>query len=379
MSAVESDIPTGLLFVAAPVAPDTVNFLLYGPPKTGKSTGAATSPGPILWISAEGPNALDYARKVARQRKTAIHEVRVQRGADTRQLLRDVIMHVRSGAEPQPRTVVVDTVAKVRERLISEIVVPGARNTIQQFGEVAKILREFVEVMRDAPVNLVLVAHQDVQDAEGERIVQPLIGGSLTQVIPGEVDVIAYTHSFKDEETGSRRYVGQLVEAKGRIAGDRSGGLGAVRDLDLSEWLETYRAALAVDAPWEEEAPVGPLDDAPPAALEPAAASPAVPVLSLANRAKVLAAIDASGVSLDAILDAVEVDKPENLTAAHAKRIRRLLDQRAAATRPDEIPAGTVAMDDPRASELCLCPDGLDTRPDHTVDSCPLVGHGLLF
>jgi hypothetical protein len=251
-----SDVPTGLMFVEAPAAPTTANFLLYGPPKSGKSTAAATAPGPILWVSAEGPGALGYARKVARQRGIEIHEVRVTRGADTRVVLRDVIQHVRSGAEPQIQTVVVDTIAKVRERLIAEIVVPGAKNSIQQFGEVARVLREFVEIMRDEPVNLVLIAHQDVADAEGDRIVQPLIGGALTQVIPGEVDVIAYTHSFKDEESGERRYVGQLVEAKGRIAGDRSGGLGTVRDLNLSDWLTDYTAALTPDEsdlPWTAE------------------------------------------------------------------------------------------------------------------------------
>lgn len=246
-----TDIP-GLVFVDEPPVPRTFNCLLYGPAKSGKSTAAATAPGPIVWVSAEGPGALAYARKTANELGTQIKEVRVQRGDDTRALLRNVIQHVRSGAEPVPATVVIDTIAKVRERLIGEIVVPGAANSIQQFGEVARILREFIEIMRDEAVNLIIVAHHDVADADGQRIVQPLIGGALTQVIPGEVDVIAYTHSFKDD-SGERRYVGQLVEAKGRIAGDRSGGLGAVRDLNLTEWLAAYRAALTPDEgdlPW---------------------------------------------------------------------------------------------------------------------------------
>lgn len=250
-----TDLPA-LVFVDAPAIPETFNVLLYGPAKSGKSTAAATAPGPIVWVSAEGPGALAYARKTAHERGTKIQEVRVRRGEDTRALLRRVIEHVRMGIEPRPKTIVIDTIAKVRERLIGEIVVPGASNSIQQFGEVARILREFVEILRDEPVNLIIVAHHDPSDADGQRIVQPLIGGALTQVIPGEVDVIAYTHSFKDEESGQRRYVGQLVEAKGRIAGDRSGGLGAVRDLDLTEWLATYRAALAPDEsdiPWETE------------------------------------------------------------------------------------------------------------------------------
>jgi hypothetical protein len=249
-----TDVPAGLLFETAPDTPDTFNVLLYGPPKSGKSTAAATAPSPILWVSAEGPGALAYARKIAGQRSHQILEVRIGRQTDARQVLRDTIAHVKHGLDPKPKTVVVDTLAKVRESLIRQIVVPGAKNSIQQFGEVARILREFIQSMRDLPVNLVLIAHQDISDADGERIVRALIGGALTEEIPGEVDVIAYTHSFKDEESGERRYVGQLVEAKGRIAGDRSGGLGSVRDLDLSEWLGAYRAALAPadDVPFTE-------------------------------------------------------------------------------------------------------------------------------
>lgn len=261
-----SDV-TGLIFEEPPATPDTANFLLYGPVKTGKSTAAATAPSPILWLSAEGPGALAYARKIAAARGTQIHEVRINRTTeDPRAVLRNVIQHVRAGTEPVPATVVVDTIAKVREALIRQIVVPGAKNSIQQFGEVARILREFVQMMRDLPVNLVVIAHQDVSDAEGERIVRPLIGGALTEEIPSEVDVIAYTHSFVDDTSGDRRYVGQLVEAKGRVAGDRSGGLGAVRDLDLTEWLSAYRAALAPDEsdlPWNGDGPAPAADDVP--------------------------------------------------------------------------------------------------------------------
>jgi hypothetical protein len=246
-----------LTFVDAPPVPDTFNVLLYGPPKSGKSTAAATAPGPVMWVSAEGPGALSYARKVAAQRDTQILEVRIDRQTDTRQVLRDVIRHVRDGLDPAPRTVVVDTLAKVRDALIRQIVSVGSSNSRNQYAEVNRILREFVQIMRDAPINFLLIAHQEVsEDDDGGRLVRALIGGRLTEEIPGEVDVIAYTHSFKDEESGERRYVGQLVEAKGRIAGDRSGGLGAVRDLDLANWLMAYRHALALPpsekpTPWE--------------------------------------------------------------------------------------------------------------------------------
>lgn len=241
-----SDIPS-LMFEEAPPVPETFNVLLYGPPKSGKSTAAATAPGPILWVNAEGPNALGFARKVARERGTDILEVRIGRRDDAQSILRQILSHVLRGEEPQPATVVVDTMAKVRESLIRRIVVPGSKNSLNQYGEVTRILREFVVSLRDAPVNAVFIAHQEIVEAEGDRTIEPLIGGALTSEVPGEVDVLAYTHSFKDEETGERRWVGQLAEAKGRNAGDRSGGLRPVEDLDLSAWLETYRAALTPD------------------------------------------------------------------------------------------------------------------------------------
>lgn len=245
-----TDIPAGLVFADAPPAPDTFNVMLYGPPGSGKSTAAATAPGPVLWINAEGAGALAYARKTAAQRATSIHEVRIDDHTDPQQALHQVIAHVRSGADPQVKTVVLDTVGKMREALIRKLVQRGSKNTLQQFGEVARILGEFVRLMRDAPVNLVLLAHEQVDDADGDRIVRPQIGGSLTESLPADMDVVAYCGVHRDGDT--IQYLGVLVEVNGRRAKDRSGGLGASRPLDLADWLAAYRAALASgDLPWE--------------------------------------------------------------------------------------------------------------------------------
>lgn len=246
----ETDLPAGLIFVEEPPTPEHFNVVLYGPTGGGKSTGAASAPGPILWVNADGPNALAYARKTARERGTTILEVRITPDprADTRQILRDVVTHVRGGGVPEVETVVVDTIGKVREALIAQLVQPGAKNSLQQFGDVAKALGGFVRTMRDLPVNLLLLAHEDIADTDGDRIVRPLIGGALTETIPGEVDIVAYCAAHREEN--EIQYLGQLAAGRGRRAKDRSGGLGVVRPLDISEWLEAFRAALGGDVPW---------------------------------------------------------------------------------------------------------------------------------
>lgn len=238
-----TDVPT-LPFVQEPAAPETFNVLLYGPPKSGKSTAAATAPGPLLWLNLEGGNALGFARRIAAERGSAIHEVRPERAAMLRPVLDEIYRHVASGQKPHVQTVVVDTVGKLRDHLARNI--GGEHPKIQHWGEVAKIIEGFVAALRDLPVNVVFIAHESVKDSDdGDRIVEPLIGGATTAKVCGEVDVIAYCGRV-EEENGAR-YVGVLAEHKGRRAGDRSGGLGSSRELDLSEWLGVYREALTPD------------------------------------------------------------------------------------------------------------------------------------
>lgn len=242
MTAKETDIPV-LPFVEEPAAPDTLNVLLYGPPGSGKTTAAATAPGPVMWLNAEGGNALAYARKTARERGTRLLELRLDpKETNVKQMLGEAYLYVKK--HPEIRTVVVDTLAKVRESLVQQI--GGDTPKIQDWGAVAKILKDFVKSFRDLPVNLVLIAHEDVSDdAEAGRIVTPLIGGTLNQIIPGEVDVVAYCRAFRTDE--GVRYRGRLVETRGCYAKDRSGGLGEARDLDLTEWLGAFRHALGTD------------------------------------------------------------------------------------------------------------------------------------
>lgn len=249
-----SDIRTPLVFDQEPDVRETFNVLLYGKPKMGKTTAAATAPGPIMWVNAEGPGALGYARKVAASRGTNIYEKRIGNRAltpDPAGVLEQVYRHVLSGEAPIVRTVVVDTVAKVRDALINQFVVKNSKDSRQQYGMVNDKLGGFINALRDLDVNLVLLAHVDEKNVQETGSVDPLIGGALTAVVPGEVDVVSFVMRLPAEGDTPARHVGQLVEARGRSCGDRSDGLaadGPIRDLDLTVWLEVYRAALTPDS-----------------------------------------------------------------------------------------------------------------------------------
>lgn len=230
------------LFDAPPVfGPEgNVNFLLYGPAGSGKTTAAAgVAPGgEIVWINFEGAGAMAFARKRAEELGTTIREVRVRPGEDPRGRLEDAFDYARTAD-----AFVIDTAGKLRASL-AQAISSGEEVTLPEWGAVGRAMTEVILELRDAPFTSVIVAHEEIVQDE-ELIVQPLIGGRTTQEWCGEVDVLAYCRARTTED--GTQYLGQLVEAHGRRAKDRSGALGVYRGLDLAEWQEEFCAALALD------------------------------------------------------------------------------------------------------------------------------------
>lgn len=249
-----TDIPADL-FVPAAGPPTHWNVVLYGPAKAGKSTGASTAPGPHMWLNLEGGGALGFPRMKAAELGGAIHEVRISPDEDPRIKIREAIKHVRSGAEPVVQTIVLDTIGKLRDNLSRRLVVKGSKNSMQQWGDVGDAIEAIVLTLRDLPVHVVILAHEDISEGDGEgRIVKPLIGGKTTEKVLGEVDIISYIGPVQYDD--GVKYMGQLVEARGRRAGDRSNGLGTMREIDLTEWFAIATAALTPavdpDLPWDQ-------------------------------------------------------------------------------------------------------------------------------
>jgi hypothetical protein len=157
---------------------------------------------------------------------------------------------------------VLDPVGEIYQKLFEHFMPEGAnRNQVlAAHGDTSTKIERFVRAVRDLPINVVLVCHEEVADQEGETIRRPLTGGKkLPEKLVGMMSIVGYCGVIPaDKEKGTpTRYVAQLVEANGRRAKDRSGGLGAVRDIDLTDWfaVATEAAAQGTDtAPAEADA-----------------------------------------------------------------------------------------------------------------------------
>lgn len=214
-------------------APKT-NTLLFGPPKRGKSTGAATAPGPILFLNAEPPNALDFPRSI--NPEGHIREWPLL----GHQSLSDAWLYLKDGGDGE-RTVVLDTVGELWRVLVEEKA-PVNRPTLQQFGDAGTEIERFCRYLtRDCPMNVVLVCHEQYMDAPGGKMLMPQTGGQKNpMILCSMVDVVGYV-TVVEERDKPPRYVAEVVPAPGRYAGHRNGILGQRIDLNIPDWCRRYR------------------------------------------------------------------------------------------------------------------------------------------
>lgn len=239
-----------LEFVPAAEVPPTQNIVLYGPSGTGKTIGAASAPGPVIVVNAEGSGGIRKARLMFGEK---VQEVRMTGAA----VLREVYLYLRDGdGKGRFKTVVIDTVGEVYKALLDEMSGDAPRPTLQQYGDVNVQISRLVRALRDLDLNVVLVCHEESMRDEttGEVTRRPSTGGKkLPDELCAQADIVGYC-AARTREDGEVEYVAQLVPGSGRTAKDRSGNLGVVRRIDLTEWIATATAKPAAPKAAERKA-----------------------------------------------------------------------------------------------------------------------------
>lgn len=226
----------------------TLNALLYGPAKVGKTTGATSAPGKKLLLNADRPNASRYAHTIHGDQ---LDEVQAE-GLDT---LVAVIEAVRGGAYD---TVIVDPIGELYRVVLEDLSQRSLRVPIQLYGDTGTHIERFCRSLCDLPVNVVLVAHERETDSEEAEFL-PFTGTKnpvFAEKLMAMVDVFGYTGIVKDEETKKLSYMVQLFNGGGRRGGARWPWetLRPSRELDLVEWIETASANAGTDTEAQSEA-----------------------------------------------------------------------------------------------------------------------------
>jgi hypothetical protein len=231
-------------------APKYANVLLFGPPKSGKTTGAASAPGLVGYLNCEQPNSTEYAHELDTEDR--LKEIVIPR--DVKPLLSEVMRSCYPAqGEPIIDTWVLDTVGELHRRLLVQRSKGAVRPTLDAYGDVAREVEDFCRFMVEAPCNFVIVAHeQPVKDeTTGGFNVAPFTGTSnpaLGQKLMGMVDIVGFTGATQivDEEDPEKKrktiYVTQLTPTQGRPVGVRGRFNRLItpegyRETNLSEWF----------------------------------------------------------------------------------------------------------------------------------------------
>lgn len=215
-----------------------VNFLLYGPPKTGKTAGADSAPGRILHLNGDRPNAIRYAKSVYGDKVDFAKITGLQTLADA--------THAAESGEYA--TIVVDTVGEMYRIVLEDLTGRAMRPQVQWFGDTGIHIERFCRHLCELPVNVVLVCHEVTFEDEEVPDRRPFTGSRSNPVL-GEklmamVDVFGYTGTRQEGEGDNLKteYMVQLVDGAGRHGGSRFRDvLGVGRELDLTEWITAIR------------------------------------------------------------------------------------------------------------------------------------------
>lgn len=207
-------------------------MLVYGEGGVGKSTFASTAPKPLM---ADCENGSKYFGL----RGIKLDVAHVEKWSDMREYTEAL---KKSGYE----TAVIDPIGELMEKLMRHMVALGDSKLVQKdgspsqagWGWLRKTMRDYVKVLRDSGMHVLLVAHVDDKPDEDRVLLRPLITTKVSKDIVNMVDVVGYMTVVQTADGESKRVIFVDPSSDKFTAKDRTGQLGKIIEPDFAKIIK---------------------------------------------------------------------------------------------------------------------------------------------
>jgi len=216
------------------------NCILYGAPGAGKTTCAATAPGPVLFLDCDqGLLALQNPDP----------ELVKTLGIDLEKLyfepitsfddLVAVITRVASECKQQPGwwgTIVLDNLTELQRVLLNDLLRQQERTLpqLQDWGIILLRMQAIVRSLRNLPVNTIFIAHE----RETDQGIGPALSGRIAEELPGYVDLMARYTILEKPDPNNKDVVKVIRKLRCRASLGARPVTAKCRSSRLADWEE---------------------------------------------------------------------------------------------------------------------------------------------
>ena len=172
----------------------TLTALIYGQPGAGKSTLACSAPSPVMLDFDGGATRINGAHQVP--------TVQVKKWEDVEIALNEI----RDAGEFA--TIIIDTVGKMMMYMEEYIKRTNAKMknydgslTLKGYGLRKQMFLNFIKSVSVMGMNIVFVGHEIEQKRGDDTIIRPEIGGSSTNDLMKELDLVGYVETIGQSRT----------------------------------------------------------------------------------------------------------------------------------------------------------------------------------
>ncbi len=213
----------------------SVVMLIYGEGGVGKTTFTSTAPKPLL---ADCENGAKYFGL----RGIKLDVAQIEKWPDMKEFTEAV---KKGGYE----TVVIDPIGELMDKLKRHLVAGGDNKLVQKdgtpsmagWGWLKKTMRDYIKVLRDSGLHVILVAHVDEKDDDGRIVKRPMIETKVSKDIVNMVDVVGYMTVVANAEQGEKRVIFIDPSSDKFVAKDRTGQLGKIIEPDFSKIVKAIQ------------------------------------------------------------------------------------------------------------------------------------------